>query len=296
MRAAVKNEEVRQGKLVSMKQMLREAKDNNYAVAQFNINSFQWAEAILQAAEEERAPVILGASDRLVDYLGGFKLIAIVIQTLVEEMRITVPVALHLDHGNSVARCKEAIDAGFSSVMIDGSHYPIEENIAMTKEVVAYAHSKQVSVEAEVGTVGGNEDGLIGGISYANPEECLRIVEQTGVDALAAALGSVHGPYQGEPKLGFTEMKQIFELTRIPLVLHGGSGIPLHQLHQAIELGHAKINVNTECLQAWAEAVREVLVNDREIYDVRSILTPGKEAIIATAKQKMKEFKSSHKA
>lgn len=296
MRAAVKNEEVRQGKLVSMKQMLREAKDNNYAVAQFNINSFQWAEAILQAAEEERAPVILGASDRLVDYLGGFKLIAIVIQTLVEEMRITVPVALHLDHGNSVARCKEAIDAGFSSVMIDGSHYPIEENIAMTKEVVAYAHSKQVSVEAEVGTVGGNEDGLIGGISYANPEECLRIVEQTGVDALAAALGSVHGPYQGEPKLGFAEMKQIFELTRIPLVLHGGSGIPLHQLHQAIELGHAKINVNTECLQAWAEAVREVLVNDREIYDVRSILTPGKEAIIATAKQKMKEFKSSHKA
>lgn len=296
MRSAVKNEEVRQGKLVSMKQMLREAKDNNYAVAQFNINSFQWAEAILQAAEEERAPVILGASDRLVDYLGGFKLIAIVIQTLVEEMRITVPVALHLDHGNSVARCKEAIDAGFSSVMIDGSHYPIEENIAMTKEVVAYAHSKQVSVEAEVGTVGGNEDGLIGGISYANPEECLRIVEQTGVDALAAALGSVHGPYQGEPKLGFAEMKQIFELTRIPLVLHGGSGIPLHQLHQAIELGHAKINVNTECLQAWAEAVREVLVNDREIYDVRSILTPGKEAIIATAKQKMKEFKSSHKA
>jgi 6-phospho-5-dehydro-2-deoxy-D-gluconate aldolase len=296
MRAAVKNEEVRQGKLVSMKQMLREAKDNNYAVAQFNINSFQWAEAILQAAEEERAPVILGASDRLVDYLGGFKLIAIVIQTLVEEMRITVPVALHLDHGNSVARCKEAIDAGFSSVMIDGSHYRIEENIAMTKEVVAYAHSKQVSVEAEVGTVGGNEDGLIGGISYANSEECLQIVEQTGVDALAAALGSVHGPYQGEPKLGFAEMKLISESTNIPLVLHGGSGIPLHQLHQAIELGHAKINVNTECLQAWAEAVRGVLVNDREIYDARSILTPGKVAIIATAKQKIKEFKSSHKA
>lgn len=296
MRAALKNEEVRQGKLVSMKQMLREAKENNYAVAQFNINSFQWAEAILQAAEEERAPVILGASDRLVDYLGGFKLIATVIQTLVEEMRITVPVALHLDHGNSVARCKEAIDAGFSSVMIDGSHYPIEENIAMTKEVVAYAHSKQVSVEAEVGTVGGNEDGLIGGISYANPEECLRIVEQTGVDALAAALGSVHGPYQGEPKLGFAEMKQISELTNIPLVLHGGSGIPLHQLHQAIELGHAKINVNTECLQAWSKAVREVLDQNPELYDARAILTPGKEAIIATAKQKMKEFKSSNRA
>ena len=296
MRTAVEQNGKQTVKLVSMKQMLNDAKENNYAVAQFNINSFQWAEAILQAAEEEQAPVILGASDRLVDYLGGFKLIATVIQTLVEEMRITVPVVLHLDHGNSVARCKEAIDAGFSSVMIDGSHYPIDENIAMTKEVVAYASPKQVSVEAEVGTVGGNEDGLIGGISYANPEECLQIVEQTGIDALAAALGSVHGPYQGEPKLGFAEMEQISKGTNIPLVLHGGSGIPLHQLHKAIELGHAKINVNTECLQAWSKAVREVLLNDSEIYDARAILTPGKEAIIATAKQKMKEFKSSHKA
>ena len=290
------NKAEQQGKLVSMKQMLREAKEYNYAVAQFNINSFQWAEAILQAAEEEKSPVILGASDRLVDYLGGFNLIATVVKTLVQEMNITVPVALHLDHGNSVARCKEAIDAGFSSVMIDGSHSPIDENIAMTKEVVAYARPRQISVEAEVGTVGGNEDGLIGGINYANPEECLQIVEQTGIDALAAALGSVHGPYQGEPKLGFVEMERISELTNIPLVLHGGSGIPLYQLHRAIKFGHAKINVNTECLQAWSKAVREVLVNDSEIYDTRAILTPGKEAIIATAKQKMKEFKSSHKS
>ncbi|MFJ5622981.1 class II fructose-1,6-bisphosphate aldolase [Peribacillus loiseleuriae] len=279
-----------------MKEMLIKAKDGNYAVGQYNINSFQWAEAILQAAEEEQAPVIVAASDRLVDYLGGFITITTMIHLLVEEMAITVPVALHLDHGMSIERCKQAIDAGFSSVMFDGSHYPIAENIAMTKQVVDYAHLKEVSVEAEVGTVGGTEDGLVGGIKYADPHECLRLVKETGIDALAAALGSVHGPYQGEPKLGFDEMKQISELTDVPLVLHGGSGIPDYQIQKAIELGHAKINVNTECLQAWAKAVREVLATDNEVYDARSILTPGKEAIVATVKAKMKEYKTSHKA
>lgn len=282
--------------LVPMKEMLIKAKREKYAVGQYNINSFQWTEAILQAAEEERAPVILAASDRLVDYLGGFNTIAAMVNTLVTEMGITVPVALHLDHGRSVDSCKRAIDAGFSSVMIDGSHYPIDENIAMTKQVIAYARPHQVSVEAEVGTVGGNEDGLIGGINYADPLECLRLVQETGIDALAAALGSVHGPYQGEPKLGFAEMKEISELTNIPLVLHGGSGIPEYQIHRAIELGHAKINVNTECLQAWTKAVREVLANDKEIYDPKTILTPGKEAIISTVKAKMREYKTSYKA
>ncbi|MBT2758609.1 class II fructose-1,6-bisphosphate aldolase [Mesobacillus foraminis] len=279
-----------------MKEMLIKAKREKYAVGQYNINSFQWTEAILQAAEEERAPVILAASDRLVDYLGGFNTIAVMVNTLVTEMGITVPVALHLDHGRSVERCKRAIDAGFSSVMIDGSHYPIDENIDMTKQVVDYARPHMVSVEAEVGTVGGNEDGLIGGINYADPLECLRLVQETGIDALAAALGSVHGPYQGEPKLGFAEMKEISELTKIPLVLHGGSGIPDYQIHRAIELGHAKINVNTECLQAWTKAVRKVLVNDPEVYDPRTILTPGKEAIISTVKEKMREYKTSYKA
>ncbi|MFC7392756.1 class II fructose-1,6-bisphosphate aldolase [Scopulibacillus cellulosilyticus] len=282
--------------LVSMKDMLIKAKEDRYAVGQFNINSLQWAQAILQAAEEERAPVIVAASDRLVDYLGGFKTIAAMIKNLVKEMAITVPVALHLDHGMSVERCKKAIDAGFTSVMIDGSHYPIDENIAMTKQVVDYAHPYQISVEAEVGTVGGMEDGLIGGIKYADPNECFRIVNEAGIDALAAALGSVHGPYQGEPKLGFDQMKQISEITGVPLVLHGGSGIPDYQIRKAIELGHAKINVNTECLQAWTNAVREVLANDCEVYDLRTITIPGKEAIIATVKGKIKEFKSSHKA
>jgi 6-phospho-5-dehydro-2-deoxy-D-gluconate aldolase len=283
-------------RLVSMTEMLAQAKEGNYAVGQYNINSFQWAEAILEAAEEERAPVIVAASDRLVEYLGGFKVIATMVNTIVTEKGITVPVSLHLDHGKSVDRCKQAIDAGFSSVMIDGSHYPIEDNIAMTKQVVDYARPKQISVEAEVGTVGGNEDGLIGGIQYADPNECLRLVEETGIDALAAALGSVHGPYQGEPKLGFAEMELISKMTNVPLVLHGGSGIPDYQIQRAIELGHAKINVNTECLQAWAKAVREVLANDADIYDARAILTPGKEAVKATVKAKMREYKTSNQA
>lgn len=282
-------------KLVTMKEMLVRAKEEKYAVGQFNINSFQWAEAILEAAQEENSPVIVASSDRLVDYLGGFKLISTVINRLVEDKNITVPVALHLDHGSSVERCIEAIDAGYTSVMIDGSHHPIDENIAMTKEVVNYAKLHGVSVEAEVGTVGGNEDGLIGGIQYADPNECVRIVKEADIDALAAALGSVHGPYQGEPKLGFDEMKEISELTDVPLVLHGGSGIPLYQLHKAIDLGHAKINVNTECLQAWAAAVRNTLENDREVYDARTILTPGKEAVKETVKAKIREFKSNNK-
>jgi len=282
-------------RVVSMKEMLAAAKDGQYAVGAFNMNSFQWVEAILEAAEEEQSPVIVASSDRLVDDLGGFKTIASMVNRIVEEKNITVPVSLHLDHGKSVERCKEAIDAGYTSVMIDGSHLPIDENIKMTKEVTDYARLHGVSVEAEVGTVGGNEDGMIGGIQYADPGECLRMVKETGIDALAAALGSVHGPYQGEPKLGFAEMKEIAALTNVPLVLHGGSGIPDYQIRKAIELGHAKINVNTECMQAWAKAVRHVLDHDKELYDVRAILSPGKEAVKQTVKQKMREFMSSNR-
>lgn len=282
--------------LVSMKDLLRKAKEGNYAVGQYNINNLEFAQAFLQAAEEEQSPIILAASDRLVDYLGGFKTIAAMVRSLVEEMSITVPVVLHLDHGMSVERCKKAIDAGFTSVMIDGSHHSIDENIAMTKQVVDYARPRGVSVEAEVGTVGGMEDGLVGGIKYADPNECLRIVKEAGIDALAAALGSVHGPYQGEPQLGFDEMKQISELTNVPLVLHGGSGIPDYQIQKAIELGHAKINVNTENIQAWAQAVREVLAADEKVYEPRAIITPAKEAIVAAVKGKIREFKTSHKA
>ncbi|GIN69597.1 6-phospho-5-dehydro-2-deoxy-D-gluconate aldolase [Bacillus sp. J14TS2] len=283
-------------RLVSMKKILLKAKQEKYAIGAFNINSFQWVEAILEGAQEENSPVIVASSDRLVDYLGGFQTIATMVNRIVEQKNITVPVALHLDHGPSVKRCIEAIHAGYTSVMIDGSHQSIDKNIEMTKQVTDYAGPYGVSVEAEVGTVGGNEDGLIGGIQYADPMECLRIVNETGIDALAAALGSVHGPYQGEPVLGFTEMKRISELTNVPLVLHGGSGIPDHQIKKTIKLGHAKINVNTECLQAWTQAIREILDKDRSLYDARTILSHGKEAVKQTVKDKLREFQSSNKA
>ncbi|WNS78737.1 class II fructose-1,6-bisphosphate aldolase [Domibacillus sp. DTU_2020_1001157_1_SI_ALB_TIR_016] len=279
--------------LVSMKEMLKKAKKDRYAVGQFNINGLEFAQAFLLAAEEEQAPIILAASDRLVDYLGGFKTISSMVNALTEELNITVPVALHLDHGMSIERCKRAIDAGFTSVMIDGSHGSIDANIAMTKEVVAYAKVKDVSVEAEVGTVGGQEDGMVGGIQYADINECIRIVKETGIDALAAALGSVHGPYQGEPQLGFEEMKEIMDKTDIPLVLHGGSGIPLHQLQRAIELGHAKINVNTENIQAWTTSIRQTLNEKPNVYEPRLILISAIEAVKEAAKAKMKEFGTS---
>ena len=228
--------------------------------------------------------------------MGGPEVVVAMVNALLETMDITVPVALHLDHGSSVETCKAMIDAGYSSVMFDGSHHPIEDNIRMTKEVVDYAHPKGVSVEGEVGTVGGEEDGVIGGIQYADLHECERMVKEAGVDALAAALGSVHGPYQGEPVLGFDEMLAISEATQTPLVLHGGSGIPEHQIKKAIERGHAKINVNTELQQQWTKAVREKLATDDKVYDPRKIIGPGKEAIIKITKEIMDMFGSTGKA
>ncbi|MFD1362453.1 class II fructose-1,6-bisphosphate aldolase [Lentibacillus salinarum] len=281
---------------VSMKDMLEDAKKGKYAIGQFNMNNFQWVEAALRAAEEEKSPVIIASTDKLVDYLGGFELIAPTVGKMVEVMDITVPVAMHLDHGLSIEDCKKAIDAGYSSVMFDGSKYPIEKNIELTKEVVDYAHAHGVTVEAEVGSVGGNEDGVIGNVKYADPDECLQLVREAGIDALAAALGSVHGPYQGEPKLGFDEMKTISELTDVPLVLHGGSGIPEDQIQKSIRLGHAKINVNTESNQAWTQVVREILANDPKLFNPKAILEPGMAAITNVVKEKMQLFGSSDKA
>ncbi|ARV45952.1 class II fructose-1,6-bisphosphate aldolase [Bacillus inaquosorum] len=281
---------------VSMKELLEDAKREQYAVGQFNINGLQWTKAILQAAEEEQSPVIAAASDRLIDYLGGFKTVAAMVNALIEELSITVPVVLHLDHGSSVERCKQAVDAGFSSVMIDGSHSPIDQNIAMTKEVADYAKLHGVSVEAEVGTVGGMEDGLVGGVKYADLHECRRLVEETNIDALAAALGSVHGKYQGEPKLGFKEMEEIAKTTNIPLVLHGASGIPADQIARTIQLGHAKININTECMVAWAEKTRVMFEENPDLYEPRTYMTPGIDAVKETVKSKMREFGSAGKA
>ncbi|AXY24625.1 fructose-1,6-bisphosphate aldolase, class II [Suicoccus acidiformans] len=283
-------------RLVNMTAMLNKAKEEGYAVGQFNINNLEWTQAVLQAAQESNSPIILGVSEGAGKYMGGPAVVAAMVNALLETMDITVPVALHLDHGSSFETVKEAIDAGYSSVMIDGSHDPIDDNIELSKKVVEYAHPRGVSVEAEVGTVGGEEDGVIGGVQYADLDECVRMVNEAGVDALAAALGSVHGTYDGEPKLGFDEMQAISEATGAPLVLHGGSGIPEHQIKKAIERGHAKINVNTELQQQWTAAVREKLNSDDKVYDPRKVIAPGKDAIVKITKETMDMFGSTNKA
>lgn len=282
--------------LVSMKEMLIKAKAEGYAVGQFNINNLEFTQAILLAAQEENSPVILGVSEGAGKYMGGFISVVHMVKGLIESYNITVPVAIHLDHGSSFAKCKEAIDAGFTSVMIDASHHSFEENVKITSEVVEYAHAKGVSVEAELGTVGGEEDGVIGGIMYADPAECKQLVEATNIDCLAPALGSVHGPYKGEPNLGFKEMEEISNLADLPLVLHGGTGIPTKDIQRSISLGTAKINVNTENQIAATKAVREVLANDANVYDPRKYLIPARDAIKATVIGKMREFGSSQKA
>ncbi|WP_199426073.1 class II fructose-bisphosphate aldolase [Thermaerobacillus caldiproteolyticus] len=283
--------------LVSMKEMLNKALAEKYAVGQFNINNLEWTQAILAAAQEEQSPVILGVSEGAARYMGGFKTVVNMVKGLIEDMNITVPVAIHLDHGSSFEKCKAAIDAGFTSVMIDASHHPFEENVQITSQVVEYAHARGVSVEAELGTVGGQEDDVVAdGIIYADPKECEELVKRTGIDCLAPALGSVHGPYKGEPKLGFKEMEIIRDLTRVPLVLHGGTGIPTEQIQRAISLGTSKINVNTENQIAFTKVVREVLAKDEKVYDPRKIIGPGRDAIKETVIGKMREFGSSGKA
>lgn len=282
--------------LVSMKEMLLKAKEGHYAVGQFNINNLEWIQAILNEVQELKSPVILGVSEGAAKYMGGWGVVYAMVTSYIKAKNIIVPVALHVDHGSSFANCKAAIDAGFSSVMIDGSHHPLEENIAITKEVVDYAHARGVSVEAELGKVGGQEDDVVAETMYAVPSECVKMVKETGIDCLAPALGSVHGPYHGEPKLGFKEMQEIAGLVNLPLVLHGGSGIPDFQIKMAIERGTCKINVNTECQQEWTKVVREVLENNKSVYDPRKIIGPGMEGIRQVVKAKCEVFGSIGKA
>jgi fructose-bisphosphate aldolase class II len=280
-----------------MKEMLIKAKAEGYAVGQFNLNNLEFTQAILQAAQAENSPVILGVSEGAARYMSGFKTVVKMVEGLMEDLKITVPVAIHLDHGSSFDKCKEAIDAGFTSVMIDASHHSFEENIEITSKVVDYAHSKGVSVEAELGTVGGQEDDVIAeGVIYADPKECEELVKRTGIDCLAPALGSVHGPYKGEPNLGFAEMEEIGKITGLPLVLHGGTGIPTKDIQKSVSLGTAKINVNTENQIASAKAVRETLAALTEEYDPRKYLGPAREAIKTTVIGKIREFGSSGKA
>ena len=286
--------------LVSAAQMLKDAKAGKYAVGHFNINNLEWTKAILLTAQELNSPVILGVSEGAGKYMCGFKTVTAMVDAMVDELGITVPVALHLDHGSYEGALK-CIEAGFSSVMFDGSHYGIEENITKTKEIIALAHSKGISVEAEVGAIGGEEDGVIGGGEVADPEEC-KMIADLGVDMLAAGIGNIHGKYPANWKgLRFDVLANIQELTgEMPLVLHGGTGIPADMIKEAISLGVSKINVNTECQLAFAEATRKYIEAGKDLegkgFDPRKLLAPGFEAIKATVKEKMELFGSVNKA
>ncbi len=286
--------------LVSAQKMLQDAVKGQYAVGQFNINNLEWTKAILQTAQENNSPVILGVSEGAAKYMGGFKTIVGMVEGMLEYYNITVPVALHVDHG-SFDGAKAAMEAGFMSVMFDGSHYPIDENIAKTKEIVELAHAKNVSVEAEVGSIGGEEDGIVGTGEFADPIECKQIAD-LGVDFLAAGIGNIHGKYPANwPGLNFEVLANIQKKTgTLPLVLHGGTGIPVDMIKEAISLGVAKINVNTECQLTFAAATREYIEagKDKEGkgYDPRKLLAPGAEAIKNTVKEKMEIFGSVNKA
>ncbi len=286
--------------LVSAKDMLTKAKAGKYAVGQFNINNLEWTKAVLITAQENNSPVILGVSEGAAKYMGGYDTIVGMVNGLLKELKITVPVALHLDHG-SYDHAYKVIEAGFSSVMFDGSHYPIEENIAKTKEIVEFAHSKGISVEAEVGSIGGEEDGVVGTGEVADPNECKQIAD-LGVDMLAAGIGNIHGQYPDNwAGLAFDALASIEQATGdMPLVLHGGTGIPEEQIKKAISLGVSKINVNTECQLAFAAATRKYIESGADLegkgFDPRKVLAPGFEAIKDTVKEKMELFGSVNQA
>ncbi len=282
--------------LVNSKEVLEKAKEGKYAVPHFNINNLEWTRFILEECEKEKSPVILGVSEGAKKYMVGFHTVTEMVKAMVEELQITVPVVLHLDHGSSVASCKEAIDAGFTSVMIDASKYSVEENIQMTKEVVEYAHQKNVTVEAEIGHVGGEEDGVADELAYAKVEDAVRLAKETGIDSLAPALGSVHGIYKGEPKLDFQRMMEIKEKTNLPLVLHGGSGIPDELIKKSVTCGICKLNINTDLQIVWAKAVRSFLDENQSVYDPRKVIKAGEQAIKDKIDEKIHLLESNGKA
>lgn len=272
--------------LVNFKEMLNNAKEGHYAVPQFNINNLEWTKYILEECKELNIPVILGVSEGAGKYMGGYNVVAAMVRELVESLNIETPVCIHLDHGTTKEACIQAIDAGFNSVMIDASKHELAENIRITKEVVEYAHSKGISVEAEVGHIGGTEDNITATSSNATLEDCKTLYENTQIDSLAPALGSVHGFYKGEPNLDFETMKTINDNLPIPLVLHGGTGIPEDKIAKAISCGISKININTDLQAVWSNAVREKLNSDEKVYDPRKIIGSGEAAM----KQRIKEL------
>lgn len=286
--------------LVSAKEMLTKAKAGKYAVGQFNINNLEWTKSILLTAQELKSPVILGVSEGAGKYMCGYKTVVGMVNGMLEELKITVPVALHLDHG-SYEGAKACIEAGFSSIMFDGSHYPIEENVAKTKELVAICNEKGMSIEAEVGSIGGEEDGVVGAGECADPNEC-KMIADLGVTMLAAGIGNIHGKYPANwPGLSFETLDAVQQKTGdMPLVLHGGTGIPADMIQKAISLGVSKINVNTECQLSFQEATRKYIMDGKDLegkgFDPRKLLAPGAEAIKNTVKEKMELFGSIGKA
>ena len=286
--------------LVSAKEMLEKAVEGHYAVGQFNINNLEWTRSALLAAEEVNSPIILGVSEGAGKYMTGYKTVVGMVNGMMEELGITVPVALHLDHG-SYEGCLKCVEAGFSSIMFDGSHYPIDENVEKTKELVKIAHEHGMSIEAEVGSIGGEEDGVIGRGECADPEECKRLAD-LGIDFLAAGIGNIHGKYPANWEgLSFETLDAIQQRTgAMPLVLHGGTGIPEDMIKTAISLGVAKINVNTECQLSFADATRKYIEAGKDLegkgFDPRKLLKPGADAIMETVKEKMELFGSVGKA
>ena len=286
--------------LVSAKEMLQKAREGKYAVGQFNINNLEWTKAILLTAEEMQSPVILGVSEGAGKYMTGFGTVAAMVKAMIEELNITVPVALHLDHG-TYEGCYKCIKAGFSSIMFDGSHYPIEENVEKTRELVHVTENLGLSLEAEVGSIGGEEDGVVGMGECADPEEC-KMIADLGVTMLAAGIGNIHGKYpENWAGLSFETLEAVKEkVGDMPLVLHGGTGIPEDMIKKAISLGVAKINVNTECQLSFADATRKYIEAGKDQqgkgYDPRKLLAPGTEAIKATVREKIELFGSANKA
>lgn len=265
--------------LVNFIDMLQKAKEEHYAVPHFNINNLEWTKYILEECNKLNIPVIIGVSEGATKYMGGFIAVSSMVRGMIESLNINIPVCIHLDHGSTYENCVSAIDAGFTSVMIDASKHPLEENISITKKVVEYAHARGVSVEAEVGHIGGTEDNITGNSLNATLDDCIKLYEATGIDSLAPALGSVHGFYKGEPNLDFPTMKSINEALPIPLVLHGGSGIPEDKIKTAISCGISKVNINTELQSVWSKAIRKYLSENETVYDPRKIIGSGEQAI-----------------
>lgn len=274
--------------LVNAEKMLKDAKKGKYTVAQFNINNLEWTKYILEEAQELETDIILGVSEGAIKYMGGYNVVFSIVDSLVKDLGININVCLHLDHGSTFESCKKAVDAGFTSIMIDASKYPIEDNIKLTKEVVDYAHSKGVTVEAEIGRISGTEDNLYNEKYNASLEECILLVTETGIDFLAPALGSVHGLYNGEPNLDFATMKQLKQKLNIPLVLHGGTGICESDLKKAITCGICKINFNTELQIAWTKGIKDFMNSNENIYDPRKIISSGEKNIKQIVREKIR--------